>query len=413
MIVDPSVVYTREQVVANLKNAVASSPVSFDFLLKQAEIESGLNPQAKAATSSASGPFQFVKGTWLRMVEKYGDHVGLSEQAAALRDNSLDAVAKADLLALRHDVQISGKMAAHFALDNAKTLASSGIAQIGPTELYLAHFLGAGGAKDFLAAMQANPQAPAAEAVPAAAQANTNVFYANGVPRSFSEIYNRFAQKFAGIAAPLKDNGQNLLGGDGAAVGAIGPSRGQDPTQPALPLSDPRSLDGNAVPSFEALAQQVLAESRAAQAAVQRAQGERGELVARNTAEVSAAVGEMNEAALSHYLASFSRNFEDPTKAPIETRQVDIRDASRGASDEAQGRQDGSLSANVFGSQDVSTGVKIVMDTAGRPTSRADHAAAEVKTAVPVTAPAVKQAVQWVSLFSDTRGADAAQAGRA
>jgi hypothetical protein len=52
MKVDPSVVYTREQVAANLRKAVASGPVSFDFLLKQAEIESGLNPNAKASTSS-------------------------------------------------------------------------------------------------------------------------------------------------------------------------------------------------------------------------------------------------------------------------------------------------------------------------------------------------------------------------
>jgi hypothetical protein len=58
-------------------------------------------------------------------------------------------------------------------------------------------------------------------------------------------------------------------------------------------------------------------------------------------------------------------------------------------------------------------GMKIVMEAAGRKPTRAEHAVADDKKAAPVTAPAVKQAVQWVSLFSDARGVDAAQAGRA
>ena len=387
MKVDPSVVYTREQVAANLRKAVASSPVSFDFLLKQAEIESGLNPNAKATTSSAAGPFQFVNGTWLRMVEKYGDNVGLSDQAAALRENKLDAAGKADLLALRTDVAISGKMAAHFALDNAKVLASSGLANIGPTELYLAHFLGAGGAKDFLNGMQANPEGAAAEVLPAAARSNTNVFFANGVPRSFTEIYNRFAQKFVGVSAPL-------------AGGVEGMSQRPDaaPSMDAVPSSQ-----------FDMIAQQTLAEARMAQMNAQRAQVERTE-TANNTAELTTSMAEMSEAALSHYLASFSKNFEDPSKAPVETAQADLRDASRGASEEGSPAVVGQ---NLFAASDVTVGMKIVMEAAGRKSTRAEHAAADDKTTAPVTAPAVKQAVQWVSLFSDARGVDAAQAGRA
>jgi hypothetical protein len=386
MVIDPSVVYTREQVVTNLRNAVASSPVSFDFLLKQAEIESGLNPNAKATTSSASGPFQFVNATWLRMVEKYGDNVGLSDQAAALRDNKLDAAGKADVLALRTDVAISGKMAAHFALDNAKALASSGLTNIGPTELYLAHFLGAGGAKEFLSGMQSNPEGAAAEVLPAAARSNTNVFFANGVPRSFSEIYNRFAQKFVGVSAPL-------------AGGVAGIT--DHPGAPAMDVAQPSQ--------FDMIAQQTLAEARMAPVNTQRAQGERTE-TADYSAELTTSMAEMSEAALSHYLASFSKNFEDPSKAPIETAQADLRDASRGASEDGASAV---LGQNMFSASDVAMGMKIVMEAAGGRPMQSEHAAADAKTAVPVTAPAVKQAVQWVSLFSDARGVDAAQAGRA
>ena len=388
MKVDPSAVYTREQVVANLRQAVSNSPVSFDFLLKQAEIESGLNPNAKASTSSATGPFQFVNGTWLRMVEKYGDNVGLSEQAAALRENKLDSAAKAELLALRTDVTISGKMAAHFAIDNAKSLMSSGLNNIGPTELYLAHFLGAGGAKEFLTAMQANPNAPAADAVPAAAKANTGVFFVNGVPRSFAEIYNRFAQKFAGVPAPLSGTPEGM---------------GQMAQAPQV------AVDASAV-QFDAIAQQTLAETRLANKAAQTNVAERVQQSNVNAEELTANMAELSEAALSHYLQGFAKAADGPGKAPLEAAQMDARDASRGASD---GGTDHVAAANLFGQQDVDIGMKIVMDTAGKRPALTDHAAAEAQVQTPAQAPSVRQAVQWVSLFSDPRGADASQAGRA
>lgn len=395
MKVDPSVVYTREQVVANLRQAVSSSPVSFDFLLKQAEVESGLNPNAKAATSSAAGPFQFVNGTWLRMVEKYGDNVGLSEQAAALRENKLDGAAKADLLALRSDVAISGKMAAHFAIDNAKSLMSSGLNHIGPTELYLAHFLGAGGAKEFLTAMQANPNAAAADAVPVAAKANKGVFFADGVPRSFTEIYNRFAQKFAGVSAPLTGTPEAM--GQMAQTIPVDQSGMQAGTQT------------RARNEFDVIAQQTLADARASTNALQRVQADRPQQSSSSTEELTANMAEMSEAALSHYLQSFAKAADDPGKAPFVTTQSDSRDASRGASDEGA---DHVVAANLFNQQDVALGMKIVMDSAGKRPASADHAAPDVKNTAPAMAPSVRQAVQWVSLFSDPRGADASQAGR-
>ena len=391
MKVDPSHVYTREQVVSKLRQAVSASAVNFDFLLKQAEIESGLNPNAKATTSSAAGPFQFVNGTWLRMVEKYGDNVGLSEQAAALRENKLDQAAKADLLALRTDVGISGKMAAHFAIDNAKSLMSSGLKNIGPTELYLAHFLGAGGAKEFLTAMQDNPNAPAADAVPAAAKANTGVFFANGVPRSFSEIYNRFAQKFAGVPAPIAGASEGLA-------------------QMAQAPQGPQVADTATSNQFDAIAQATLAEARMAQKAAQASVTERTQQSNVNAEEITASMMEMSEAALSHYLQGFAKAADGSGQAPLETAQTDPRDASRGAS---EGDTDHVAMANLFGQQDVVLGMKIVMDTAGKRPASAEHVAAEAKVQSQAQAPAVRQAVQWVSLFSDPRGADAAHSGRA
>src|SRR3546814_2878948 len=47
-----------------------------------------------------------------------------------------------------------------------------------PVDLYLAHFLGSGGAAKFLAALEANPDQPGASMMPEAAAANRSVFYA-------------------------------------------------------------------------------------------------------------------------------------------------------------------------------------------------------------------------------------------
>ena len=67
-----------------------------------------------------------------------------------------------------------------------------------PVDLYLAHFLGAGGAARFLRAHDANPDAAAAPLLPAAARANRPVFYnRDGSMRSFAEIRARFAEKIA------------------------------------------------------------------------------------------------------------------------------------------------------------------------------------------------------------------------
>src|SRR3546814_9104864 len=65
-----------------------------------------------------------------------------------------------------------------------------------PVDLYLAHFLGSGGAAKFLAALQANPDQPGASMMPEAADANRSVFYAaDGSMRRLAESRERFRAK--------------------------------------------------------------------------------------------------------------------------------------------------------------------------------------------------------------------------
>ncbi|NDB66776.1 MAG: lytic transglycosylase domain-containing protein [Methylocystaceae bacterium] len=193
----------QDQIIATINKTAQRTGGDFSFLLNQAKIESGLNPDAQAKTSSAVGLYQFTRGTWLGLIRSYGDQHGLTSQAQSLRQNSLSPQDMNSLLALRKDPELATSMAAHFAADNAKSLSASGLEKIGPTELYLAHFLGAGGAKTFLEGLKANAQGPAAMSLPDAAESNKTIFFSNGQPRSYQQIYDQFAAKF--VTSPSVD----------------------------------------------------------------------------------------------------------------------------------------------------------------------------------------------------------------
>lgn len=194
----------KGQVISAIKSASQSSGVDFSYLLNQAKAESSLNPTAKAKTSSATGLYQFVDQTWLRTMKDTGAKHGLGELASKIQVGN-DGIARtesyadrAEILALRNDPQVSANMAAELAKSNKRVLARKVGGDVGATELYMAHFLGAGGASNFLNKMKEKPDAVAANSFPAAAKSNKNVFYdrATGKARSVSEIYNTFAQKF-------------------------------------------------------------------------------------------------------------------------------------------------------------------------------------------------------------------------
>jgi hypothetical protein len=78
--------------------------------------------------------------------------------------------------------------------DNAKALSGADI-PLTPGNLYMAHFLGAGGATRFIKAMEENPNASASELFPQAAKANPNVF--NG--RTLEQVYALQTKEFTGM----------------------------------------------------------------------------------------------------------------------------------------------------------------------------------------------------------------------
>lgn len=178
----------HNDIIGAIKEASQSSGVNFSYLVNQAAAESNFNPTAEAKTSSASGLYQFIDSTWLSMIDRYGSDYGIET----------DGKSKSEILDMRKDPQTSSFMAAAFASENEKSLNNNWGGDVGSTELYFAHFMGASGAASFLNAHDENPMQPAADLFPRAARANRNVFYNpdNGKPRSLEEVYSFFDNKF-------------------------------------------------------------------------------------------------------------------------------------------------------------------------------------------------------------------------
>jgi hypothetical protein len=171
-------------------------------LLGQARIESGLNPTARARTSSATGLFQFTRQTWLATLKAHGPKHGYQWAADAIaqdangRHRITDPGLRSAILDLRNDPLAASSMAAEFADDNAAFVTARTGRAPEPVDLYLAHFLGASGAAKFLTAHESDPQAAAAPLFPAAAAANRSVFFdKDGSARTLLDIRNRFAAK--------------------------------------------------------------------------------------------------------------------------------------------------------------------------------------------------------------------------
>lgn len=175
---------------AAIARAATSTGVDFDYLLAQARLESRLDPSARAGTSSAAGLYQFTRGTWLQTLDRHGGDHGLDWTSAAIDDGRVrDPALRQQIMALRFDPDASALMAAELASDNADHL--SGVLGRAPdaAELYMAHFLGAGGAGQFLRALASDPGQSAAALLPKAAAANRGIFYTpGGAARSVSGV---------------------------------------------------------------------------------------------------------------------------------------------------------------------------------------------------------------------------------
>jgi hypothetical protein len=198
--VDPA----RVRVAGAIKQAASTSGTSFEYLLATAKIESDFNPTAGASTSSAQGLYQFIDQTWLGTVKEAGAQLGYGRYADAITKSPsgsysvADPAARTAILKLRDDPAAASSMAAVLTQSNSFKL--TGMIGRRPTdaELYMAHFMGVGGAAKLISNAEDNPQASGARLFPNAAAANRSIFYDRaGGARSVSEVYSVLTSRYA------------------------------------------------------------------------------------------------------------------------------------------------------------------------------------------------------------------------
>lgn len=131
-----------------IKQASKMTNVNESTMMTFAKLESGLNPNAKAPTSSATGLFQIVDSTWKELLDKHGDKYNIPADAD------------------RTNPYYNSLMAGEYMKSNLKTVANYKQTDISePTAAYLAHFLGPGGARKLIDTYAKAPEAPVKTAV--------------------------------------------------------------------------------------------------------------------------------------------------------------------------------------------------------------------------------------------------------
>jgi hypothetical protein len=200
---------TRETTPANpvvsaIKEGADKTGVGFDYLLKTAQRESALEPDAKARTSSATGLFQFIEQTWLSMMRQEGPKQGMANYAGAISEDGngrltvSDPALREKILQLRTDPHVATVMAGALTQKNAEQLGQALGRQPQAGELYMAHVLGARGASDLIRTVGSDPTRAAARDFPDAAAANRSIFYDKaGRARSAQEVYGLLAASHA------------------------------------------------------------------------------------------------------------------------------------------------------------------------------------------------------------------------
>ena len=163
------------------------------YMKTVAMLESGGDPNAKAGTSngnysSAGGLFQFLESSYEGVTGRKGSGAERFDPAKAT-----EAMQKLTMMN-------KGQM--------EKGLGR----EVSGEDLYMGHFLGAGGATKFLQAKDKDPNQSAAKFDPTAAASNKSIYYDqkdNNRERSMSEVHNLMTEKYRKQQAAIQ-SGQKL-----------------------------------------------------------------------------------------------------------------------------------------------------------------------------------------------------------
>jgi hypothetical protein len=173
------------------------------YMMALADKESSFLPESKARTSSAEGLFQFLSGTWLELVHKFGAKHGLEKEASAIELSNgqysvPDESMREHVLDLRRDPYLSALMAAEMKKRDRELIERRLGRTLSRSEFYLAHFFGVNSASKFMSLLDDKPKQRASRIFPAAARANKALFYAKAGRKTrhltVSEVFDKIDQ---------------------------------------------------------------------------------------------------------------------------------------------------------------------------------------------------------------------------
>jgi len=148
------------------------------MMMRMCALESSFHAGVSASTSSATGLFQFIRSTWASMLTKYGPKFGVS------------------LNANRTDARANALMGACFIKENADSMARWIGRPVTELDVYMSHFLGAGGYRTFC---RAGDSEIGARVLPSAAGSNRPTFYEGTRALTVGEIKQKILARLARV----------------------------------------------------------------------------------------------------------------------------------------------------------------------------------------------------------------------
>lgn len=187
----------NRDLIAAVAKMTGVDPGSLAAMIAQ---ESGFEVNAKAGTSSARGLGQFLNGTWKEimptLVEKYG-----------VNPNTLQNDARASVLAT-----------AEYMKKNAKIIGDIG-RPLTTTDIYMAHFLGPGGARKVLSVPSNTPiQQAMGDSYDKVAKANPDIFKQVRTTGDLSRVMSGYLSKNGGRYVDEANSLAGSLGSDSPAA---------------------------------------------------------------------------------------------------------------------------------------------------------------------------------------------------